>query len=308
MADVPQALRDATPKLLHLTRLEMHGCRSHDDTLATSLPPLTSRLLCLRLPQCGLFREPSIPHVCHASSWLGLLSTLPAVEDLDLSRNRISRKYAGKLVAVVSHLPLRRLAHTDCGLEAVSALAQMHTEQGEDPSRPLISLRELDLSCNAMDTVPKAGSPQPLLGQLTVLGMEFLICHSREGVRSLLREVQGRGADMRESRFGMGRQVVGVAALVQRCLVTWPQLRVLNVCWPAGVPYRSGTLESKDMPVHVAGLQELRLQHVRSQEPEPSVPQRLPLLTKMVIFDVEYSLNGERALGGGDAFLTGSAD
>ena len=320
-----------------------------------------------------------------------MLPTLHADEDLDLSSNRISRELTGKLVAAVSHLPLRRLALANCGLEVVSTLAQMHSELGvatrrrrqrpgtaktgqsaipsrknqtnpnvhhpapppnqaqanrnlqkslqnrtrpytaENPSKKLIlgcsqgdgstapghttpgsgyiyvcipllrefgSLRELDLSRDLLKTMPMARRLQPLLGRLTMLRLEGLMCWGEQGVHpgreGLLRELQGSGADLREFRFGLDTWVESVAAFVRRCLMAWPQLRVLDVCWPERVALSNCSGKDVAMP----WLQELTLQCLRVEDCEHPAAQRLPLLTKVVIQDMRCSLQGECALGG----------
>lgn len=294
MALVSQALLDAVP---NLTRLELSDFHSKDHDLATLLPPFATRLRCLHLPRCDLFMEQSDTH---ASSWLGILSTLCAVEDLDLSGNWMSRQFAGKLVAALSHLPLRRIALTDCGLEIVSTLARLHTEQRghradpDTPARAASSLRELDLSRNAVESVPKTGRLQPLLGRLTMLGLKDLTCGNKEGARSLLRELRASGADMREFRFGIDAPTAGFVARMQRCLTAWPRLRVLRLHWKARVEL--STLFGKDMAVYASGLEELSLQGMGGMDADYPAAQ-LPLLTKLVVQRVSCSLQGERGLG-----------
>ena len=124
-----RALRADTPRLIRLTRLDLPGFHSIIHAVSTALALLATQLRCLRLPWCRLFMEQSDLHTCPELPWPGMLSTLCALEDLDLSGNSMSQEPAGRPIAAVSHLPLRRLALVNVGLDVVSALTQMHTGQ-----------------------------------------------------------------------------------------------------------------------------------------------------------------------------------
>ena len=90
------------------------------------------------------------------------------------------------------------------------------------PGRAFGSLRELDLSKNSVRTDLKVGRLQPLLGQLTMLGLEELTFCSEVGAYSLLTELEESAANMHEFRLGFDAPTAGVAACVQRCLASWP--------------------------------------------------------------------------------------
>ena len=96
-----RSLRDNTPRLIHLTRLELSGFPSNKDAVATVLSLLATQLRCLRLLWCRLFREKTNTHACHPSSGLGVISTLRPLDELDRSGNPMSQELASSLIADV---------------------------------------------------------------------------------------------------------------------------------------------------------------------------------------------------------------
>ena len=119
-----------------------------------------------------------------------------------------------------------------------------------------------------------------------MLGLKDVTQRSVVGAYSLLMELEESAADMREFRFGLVVPPPGVAACVLRCIAAWPRLRVLGVRWPARMVFS----KLIGMTSQASELEELTLQCVRVTDAECPAAQPLPLLTKVVLRDVECSL------------------
>lgn len=325
------------PQLKHVTQLELIGFNFAKVTASPALPALASSLRSLhlggRVPgslgKRDTYGDPSIhpdqtrscmgPYCPPARELSAVLTSLHALEQLDLSGCGISGKSWMEVVPTLSTFPLHSLNISNCSLVLSAALPLMWPSALERQQRPFARLTSLDISGNPMDTPHGSGrscydqmrqdtsrSPiSTLLGQLTELQAANLTYRCKPSLDWFVKELERSNARAERCSIGVKRMRLKpwrgtppapredasdsephARVRVRRCLAAMTRLRALQCEW-------ADYLDAKRQPApaDLPNLRDLSVSHtcVGTGSAQLLTRRPLDLLTGLLLQSLEVS-------------------